>query len=608
MKKIGLIIVVLVSICAVNAQERMSVQNIALSAPVMDSLRINPYLNFCGVVRKLDLNCLDNEFAQKANKIWKKQIKIQSESAKEIEIVFQKFILSSNAIVSFYTDDSLQYKIQGAYFVHKPDSSYISHFLRGDYCTIVIEIPTEELDKNQILISRIRHFTESFDDAIRGTDYSCMIDINCPEGNDWCDQRRSVALYYFEQDGELHRCTGALVNNHQNDFTQYFLTARHCTNGDIDWAAVTFYFNYQNSYCNSGDAQDPTLNGSHYGVQGAQLIAYSVVSWGDNALLLITDPIPTQYNIYYAGVDITDRSMGDKVTCIHHSSHKPKKIVSGHLQHFAGPKWEMYWDNGMISGGGSGAPIFLNSNKRVIATVSGGFKNLDCTNNLKQEWVGKVKACNDIIDVLFGDGDLDSYDGIDPIKACQSTLNLQGEFYKTQEYDATLNGLTIQAGNTITVSNAIFYWDANFTLTAGNKIVFKPGTNIKYGANVTAKIAPCSGNLVLCGTHSSKQKSMVNSSQEYSEEENTKTITEIQEKSNDITLHPNPNTGTFTIKTNLDPQEIVSIRVLTPLGLVLYEQAGLPSNGIQMPSSAKGLFWVEVNTTTQRFIRKMVVQ
>jgi len=596
MKKIGLIIMLLVCVCTVKAQRENVMQNIALLAPVIDSSKIDPYLDFCGVVRDMELNCLDNnKFAQTKDGIWRKQIKIQSESAKEIKIVFQKFILSPNAIVSFYAD-SLRYQCRGTYFVHKPDSSYISNFLRGDHCTIVIEIPTNELDNNQIIISQIKHFTESFDDAVREIDYSCLIDVNCSEGNDWCDQKRSVAIYYFTQNGKSYRCTGALVNNHKNDFTQYFLTAGHCTNGTIDWNTTEFYFNYQNSFCNSKDGSLDSV----YKVQGSQLKESCWYTLSDNALLLITEPIPIQANVYYAGVDITNRSMGNDVTCIHHSSGRPKKITSGEIKYFAGPTWDVYWENGIIMSGGSGAPVFLNSNKRVIAVISHGL-NYDCNSSMKHDWVGKVKSCSGVEDVLFGNSGLESYAGIDPIKDCQPTLNLSGNFHPTQEYDATLDGLTIQAGSTITVSNATFYSGANYTLTAGDRIVFQPGTSIKLGASVSAKIAPCSGSLVSCGTHSSNRKSMLYSSQEDENEENN------YENNEELTIHPNPNTGTFTINTNIDPQEIISVQVFSMIGQSIYKQSGLPNSTIQMPSSTSGMFYVEILTKTEKFVRKMVV-
>ena len=602
MKKIVLIIMLLVCVYIVKAQSEVEVQNIVLPAPVIDSLEIDSYSNICGIWREMKLNCLDNEFAQRDNKIWRKQIKIQSEGAEEIKIVFQKFILSPNAVISFYTD-SLRYQYHGTLFVQKQDSSYISNFLRGDYCTITIEIPIDEFDKNQIIISRVYHFTKSFYETAKEADYSCMIDVNCSEGNDWCDQKRSVALYYFPtEDNLIGFCTGTLVNNYKNDFTQYFLTARHCTNEVMDWATTQFYFNYQNSFCNGMDGW------FHYGVQGAELVEYCDYTWSDNALLLITEPIPIQENVYYAGVDITDRNMGDKVTCIHHSKVRPKKIVSGKLQHFAGPKWEIYWDNGVITNGGSGAPVFLNSNKRVIATISSGFSHLDCSNNYRQEWVGKVKACNAIKDVLFGNSELTSYSGIDPIKACQSTLTLQGYFYSPQGYDATLNDLTIQASNTITVSNATLY-TGSYTFMAGNEIVLLPSTKIGIGieieVNVTIEIAPCSESIVFCGTHSSDYKSTDNYSQEYRDYEYG---TENTLYSDIVAIYPNPNNGTFTINTNFDPQEVTSIRVLNTVGQTVYQQAGLPNNTIQLPFATIGMFWVEITTSTQKFIKKMVVQ
>jgi len=94
--------------------------------------------------------------------------------------------------------------------------------------------------------------------------------------------------------------------------------------------------NLQNTFCNSNDRYLDDYYCDHYKVQGSQLIGYCDVSWSDNALLLITEPIPIQANVYYAGVDITDRNIGDGVTCIHHSNEEPKKITSGQIQFYAG--------------------------------------------------------------------------------------------------------------------------------------------------------------------------------------------------------------------------------------------------------------------------------
>ena len=612
MKKITLIIVLLISICAVKAQEDSFTKNIVLSAPLLDSLNINPYLELCGIVRYLELNCLDNEFAQIEDQIWKKCIKIQSQGAREIEIVFQKFLLSPNTIISFYTD-SLHYQYRGEYFAPKPDSTYLSNFFHGDHCTIVIEIPLNELENNQIAISQIHHLTESFEDAIRA-DYSCMINVNCSEGNNWCDEKRSVALFYYTVNDGRYKCTGALVNNYRDNYEQYFLTARHCTESITDWQTTAFYFNHQHPYCNDTDKDvyyESDLK-TYFRVQGSQLVGYCDVSWSDIALLLITEPIPIQYNVFFAGVDIKKRAAGNKVTCIHHSKGKPKKIVSGKLKHFAGPKWEMYWDNGITAGGGSGAPVFLNTNRRVIGTISGGF-DPDCSNDLKQDWVGKIRSCVDyssnINNALFGtDPHYVSYYGIDPIQECQSKLNLYGDFHSTHEYDAALDGLTIQADNTITVSNAIFHSGANFTITAGDIIVFLPGTIINEGANVTAEISPCSKNLESCGVHRSIFKSIDDSSQDNNDDDE---VISMENKRNNyiITIYSNPNSGTFQIETNFPLYEIDNFKITNLLGVSIFETQNLTSNTIQLPKSAPGLHFVIVYLKDGSVLsQKMMIQ
>jgi hypothetical protein len=75
-----------------------------------------------------------------------------------------------------------------------------------------------------------------------------------------------------------------------------------------------------------------------------------------------------------------------------------------------------------------------------------------------------------------------------------------------------------------------------------------------------------------------------------------------------IYLFPNPNNGTFTIKTNFDEEEILSIQIYNILGQLIYKQTGLSGNTIQLPQSAKGIFWVEIMTQSQPFIKKITVQ
>jgi hypothetical protein len=82
---------------------------------------------------------------------------------------------------------------------------------------------------------------------------------------------------------------------------------------------------------------------------------------------------------------------------------------------------------------------------------------------------------------------------------------------------------------------------------------------------------------------------------------------QVEPKAKDMTLHPNPNNGTFTVNINFDPQEVISIQVFSIVGQSIYKQEGLPNKTIQLPQPTSGVYYVEVVTTTQKFIRKMVV-
>jgi hypothetical protein len=74
-----------------------------------------------------------------------------------------------------------------------------------------------------------------------------------------------------------------------------------------------------------------------------------------------------------------------------------------------------------------------------------------------------------------------------------------------------------------------------------------------------------------------------------------------------INIIPNPNNGTFTISTNIDPQEVISVQIFSIVGQSIYKQEGLPNNVIQLPATTKGMFFVEIKTQKEKFVRKMVV-
>jgi len=113
------------------------------------------------------------------------------------------------------------------------------------------------------------------------------------------------------------RCSGTMINNAAQNQRQLFLTANHCLGGETTWI---FMFRYQSSQCNLAQQTDgPT----QYTVQGSRVIGNSAAS--DVALLELTEQIPLNYNVYYAGFNAVNSEVIP--FAIHHPSGDIKKIA-----------------------------------------------------------------------------------------------------------------------------------------------------------------------------------------------------------------------------------------------------------------------------------------
>ena len=201
------------------------------------------------------------------------------------------------------------------------------------------------------------------------------------------------------------------------------------------------------------------------------------------------------------------------------------------------------------------------------------------------------------------------------------SIRLSGTVYAGENESFTVPQRIEAAGtNTYSINSG-----ATVHLVAGESIVLKPGFSAKAGSTFSAKIdnvSDCS--TVLSPKTLQKGGSIATFVSNLTQEDINECMSIITKALNreyvnygeenddeidkDITIHPNPNEGAFTISTNIDPQEITYIRVLSIIGQSIYEQSGLPNNIIQLPSSAKGMFLVEISTTNKKFIKKMVVQ
>jgi len=343
--------------------------------------------------------------------LWR--LEITSPGALTLNLLYNRFWLPTGGEFFVYNTD--QSHVLGAFtsFNNKEDFVFATSPVKGE--TIILEYfePTGSQDGSEIQISSIVHGYKDpfgfYEDRNYGDSGSCNNNVNCSAGNDWQDDKRSVAMILTS--GNSRICTGALINNVEQDQTQYFLTADHCLGGNNYWI---FMFNYESSGCSNSNG--PT----YQTVQGSTLKASHQTP--DFALLKITESIPNSYNVFYAGWS-NSSSAPNNSTCIHHPSGDIKKIsfdnnpaTSSSWQGPFGTHWKIsHWEDGTTEPGSSGSPLF-DQNHRIVGQLSGG--EASCSYNYN-DYFGKVAESWD-----YGNSSSSRLsDWLDPNNTGATTLN-----------------------------------------------------------------------------------------------------------------------------------------------------------------------------------------
>lgn len=240
-------------------------------------------------------------------------------------------------------------------------------------------------------------------DALNGKDLgdseACQVNINCPEGTSWQNQKRGVARILFREGAGWYWCSGTLINNTAQDGKPYFLTAEHCggSASAADRNVWQFYFNYERSTCANTGTPPTNL------ITGCTLKAKGLISGGSDFQLVELSSTPVQaWNPYYNGWSRSTTGSASGVS-IHHPSGDAKKISTytsqltsagpniGGSQMATNSAWRVVWaatasGTGVTEGGSSGSPIF-NADGLVVGTLSGGAST--CTNPNFADYYGK---------------------------------------------------------------------------------------------------------------------------------------------------------------------------------------------------------------------------
>lgn len=231
-----------------------------------------------------------------------------------------------------------------------------------------------------------------------------MINVNCPDGDNWQTQKRGVVLLYTKVNLDWSGCSGSLINNTNRDGTPYILTADHCFRKDAnvypDKSIV--YFNFEFPGCaNEDDIPITTrsLVGFDILVQAPFQLndGVTTVRGSDGALIRLKENVPTEWKPYYNGWDRRNIAPTSGVV-IHHPNFDVKKITTynrtASTDTFYGiyvgapnGSWRVtYNGNSVTEGGSSGSPLF-NQEGLIIGSLSGG--SSECRFPFRPDFFGK---------------------------------------------------------------------------------------------------------------------------------------------------------------------------------------------------------------------------
>lgn len=350
---------------------------------------------------------------ENGDRIW--QTAIYYPGAEAISLFFDQFKLSPLASLSLF--DGKGNLLNEIYTATENSDQLVQHIplCHSDYIVLQLTEPKNAapslISLNEIgyiyRSSMMETFAKDF-----GESESCEININCPEGKDWQDEKKGIARILVRDGSFLGWCSGSLVNNTANDCTPYFLTAMHCgeTATTSDFNQWIFYFAYEAPDC-TNPATQGSLAATSKRITGCHVKATSNDGGGDRGsdffLLQLGSPASKEATItklktypiqaYWNGWDASNTAVSEGVG-IHHPAGDIKKIskyvtalttsgwnANGLLSH-----WRVRWSSGVTEGGSSGSPLFNynGGNSRIIGTLTGG--NSSCGGSNPVDYYGKM--------------------------------------------------------------------------------------------------------------------------------------------------------------------------------------------------------------------------
>jgi hypothetical protein len=330
-----------------------------------------------------------------SSKIWRLKVKLPG--ALSTNTYYDKFWLPEGAKFFVYSEKTKQSigAITSQYIGGNRENpiEFATALIYGEDIVFEYWQPASVKESAVISISRIdygyRYINNPYIDTLQDIrSGSCQVNINCSEGDNWQIEKNAVARVSMRGPLGSGWCSCALVNNTNNDYTPYVLTANHCLSA-VGLDAISnnnanqcvFYWEYEHPGC-TGGAQI-----TFKATTGATVTANNADS--DFGLFQLTQNprnVP-EITLHYLGWDRSGNA-GTGGIGIHHPGGDVKKIATYSMTPINSycANSNLFWDVQFISTthgysvmepGSSGSPL-INSNHLTIGQLLGPYSLTRC--------------------------------------------------------------------------------------------------------------------------------------------------------------------------------------------------------------------------------------